>query len=51
MTREENQLKRKLRDSFPRTAAYSQDKLEFAERYIVAMRKWATENLGVEEFK
>lgn len=50
MTREVNELKKKLRDSFPLTASYSKDPLTFAERYIAEMRKWATENLGVEKY-
>ena len=51
MTREVNELKKKLKDSFPLTAAYSQDKLTFAERYIVEIRKWAAENLGVDKYE
>ena len=41
----------KAKDSFPLFATYKRDPLEFAKSYIRTMRKWATENLGVEEFK
>lgn len=51
MTREVNELKKQLKDSFPRTAPYKIDPLDFAISYITEVRKWATENLGVEEFK
>jgi SOS response regulatory protein OraA/RecX len=39
-----------LKESFPLSAPYKQDELAFAESYIRTMRKWATENLGVEAF-
>ena len=48
---EREELLKELRDSFPLTAPYKRDPLEFAKNYIFAIRKWATEKLGVEEFK
>lgn len=51
MTREENTLKKELKESFPLSAPYKRDELEFAKSYIRVMRKWATEKLGVEEFE
>lgn len=47
----EEELKTKLRDSFPLTAPYRRDRLEFALSYIAQIRKWATENLGVAQFQ
>jgi hypothetical protein len=41
----------KAKKSFPLSAPYKRDPLVFAKSYIATMRKWATENLGVEEFK
>jgi hypothetical protein len=41
----------KAKELFPLSAPYKQDKFEFAKSYIRTMRKWATENLGVEAFK
>jgi hypothetical protein len=46
----EEGLKDKLKMSFPLSAPYKRDPVEFAESYIKTMRNWATENLDVEPF-
>jgi hypothetical protein len=43
----ENELLEKLRQSFPKTAPYSRDPLQFARNYIDAIQAWAKEHLGV----
>ena len=45
------EFKKYLRDSFPLSAPFKIDELEFAKSYIETMREWATENLGVKPFK
>ena len=47
----EEEIKKQLRESFPLSASYSQNKLKFAQNYIREMRKWATENLGVQIYE
>ena len=47
----EDELKQKLKESFPLNAPYKRDPLAFAESYIKEMRKWATENLEITEYK
>jgi hypothetical protein len=42
---------KELKDSFPLSAPYKRNPVDFCKSYINEMRKWATENLGVEEFK
>jgi len=40
-----------LRETFPLTAPYKRDRLEFALSYIHEIREWATEHLGVAAFE
>jgi len=46
----EDELKEELKNSFPLSAPFKKDPMAFAESYIKTMRKWATENLEVEEW-
>jgi len=44
------EFKNRLRDTFPLSAPFKIDALEFARSYIETIRAWATEYLDVEEY-
>ena len=47
----EEEIKEELKESFPLTATFNTDPLEYAKNYIQEIRDWATKNLGVAEFQ